>query len=59
MRVVIADDSVLLREGLRAPIYLRRLRKFVHPDARTYTAIHELVAGLLEERDGVKHLLPG
>jgi hypothetical protein len=43
---------VLLREGLRAPIYLRRLRKFVHPDARTYTAIHELVAGLLEEKDG-------
>jgi ADP-ribose pyrophosphatase len=43
---------VLLREGLRAPIYLRRHRKFVHPDARTYTAIHELVAGLLEDRDG-------
>jgi ADP-ribose pyrophosphatase len=43
---------VLLREGLRAPIYLRRLRKFIHPDARTYTAIHELVAGLLEKRDG-------
>ena len=43
---------VLLREGLRAPIYLRRFRKFVHPDARTYTAIPELVAGLIEEQDG-------
>jgi ADP-ribose pyrophosphatase len=43
---------VLLREGLRAPIYLRRLRKFIHPDARTYIALHELVAGLLEVKDG-------
>jgi len=43
---------VLLREGLRAPVYLRRFRKFIHPDARTYLSIHELVAGLLEEIDG-------
>ena len=42
---------VLLREGPRAPIYLRRDKRFVHPDAREYRAIQEVVAGIVEEGD--------
>lgn len=43
---------VLLREGPRAPVYLRRLKRFVQPDARVYTTLAELVAGLIEPEDG-------
>jgi len=43
---------VLLRESTRAPIYLRRGKKFVQPDPREYLEIAEVVAGLVEERDG-------
>lgn len=43
---------VLLRESPRAPVYLRRHKRFVHPDPRTYTSLAEVVAGLVEESDG-------
>jgi ADP-ribose pyrophosphatase len=43
---------VLLRDGPRAPIYLRRQRRFVHPDPKVYLSLSELVAGLVEESDG-------
>jgi ADP-ribose pyrophosphatase len=43
---------VLLREGPRAPIYLRRLKAFVHPDSREYLTLAEVVAGLVEPGDG-------
>lgn len=42
---------VLLREAPRAPIYLRRHKRFVHPDPREYTTLVELVAGIVEETD--------
>jgi ADP-ribose pyrophosphatase len=45
---------VVLREGPRAPVYLRRNKRFVHPDTRTYLTLLELVAGLVEAGD-----LPG
>ena len=43
---------VLLREGIRAPIYLRCRKTFVHPDPREYRSIAEVVAGLVEAGDG-------
>jgi ADP-ribose pyrophosphatase len=43
---------VLLREAPRAPVYLRRHKRFVHPDPRVYLSITEVVAGIVEERDG-------
>jgi ADP-ribose pyrophosphatase len=43
---------VLLREAPRAPIYLRRHKRFVHPDPRVYASIVEVVAGVVEESDG-------
>jgi ADP-ribose pyrophosphatase len=43
---------VLLRDGPRAPVYLRRERRFVHPDPGVYLSLSELVAGLVEESDG-------
>ena len=43
---------VWLRESLRAPIYLRRWKRFHHPDAREYLTIAEVVAGLVEPGDG-------
>lgn len=43
--------EVLLREGLRVPIYLRRAETFVHPDPREYTSILEVVAGMVEAGD--------
>jgi ADP-ribose pyrophosphatase len=43
---------VLLREAPRAPIYLRRHKRFVHPDPRVYASIVEVVAGIVEEGDG-------
>jgi ADP-ribose pyrophosphatase len=44
---------VHLRRATRAPIYLRRDKRaqLVHPDDRTYDAIEELVAGVLEPGD--------
>ena len=43
---------VLLRDGARPPIYLRRNRTFVHPDPRVYLSLKELVAGMVEPIDG-------
>jgi len=43
---------VLLRDAPRAPVYLRRAKRFVHPDPRVYLSLLELVAGLVEESDG-------
>lgn len=42
---------VLLRDGIRAPVYLRKDKTFVHPDPRTYTHVSELVAGIVEASD--------
>jgi ADP-ribose pyrophosphatase len=43
---------VLLRASARPPIYLRRHKRFVHPDPREYRSIEEVVAGMVEEDDG-------
>lgn len=43
--------KVLLREGPRAPVYLRRRKTFVHADPREYRALVELVAGIVEPGD--------
>jgi ADP-ribose pyrophosphatase len=43
--------EVVLRENLRPPVYLRRHKTFVQPDARAYTLLGEIVAGLLEPGD--------
>jgi ADP-ribose pyrophosphatase len=43
---------VLLREGVRPPVYLRKLRRFHHPDRREYLSIAEVIAGLVEAGDG-------
>jgi ADP-ribose pyrophosphatase len=43
---------VLLREAPRAPVYLRRHKRFVHPDPRVYLSITEVVAGIVEADDG-------
>ena len=42
---------VLLRAAIRAPIWLRREKTFVHPDPRTYDRLAELVAGIVEADD--------
>jgi ADP-ribose pyrophosphatase len=42
---------VVLREGPRAPIFLRARKQFVHPDGRLYTTLCELVAGIVEPGD--------
>lgn len=42
---------VLLREGVRPPIYLRRNKRFVHPDPREYLSLAEVVAGIVEAGD--------
>ncbi|MCA8959033.1 MAG: NUDIX hydrolase [Planctomycetes bacterium] len=42
---------VVLKEGPRAPIYLRRDKDLVRPDRAEYRSIVELVAGLLEPGD--------
>jgi len=44
--------DVLLRESPRAPIYLRRLKTFEHPDDRVYRTLLEVVAGIVEAGDG-------
>jgi len=43
---------VLLREGVRPPVYLRKLRQFHHPDRRVYLTLAEVIAGLVEPGDG-------
>jgi ADP-ribose pyrophosphatase len=43
---------VLLRDAPRPPVYLRRHKRFVHPDPRIYTSLRELVAGMVEADDG-------
>jgi ADP-ribose pyrophosphatase len=47
-----ASLRVLLREAPRAPVYLRRNKRFVHPDPREYLSLTEVVAGIVEEGDG-------
>lgn len=42
---------VLIRESARAPIYLRKHKRFVHPDPGPYLSILEVVAGLVEDSD--------
>jgi ADP-ribose pyrophosphatase len=42
---------VWLRESPRAPIYLRRWKRFHHPDPREYLTLAEVVAGLVEAGD--------
>jgi len=42
---------VLLREGVRPPVYLRRHKRFVHPDPREYRGLIEVVAGIVEADD--------
>ena len=44
--------AVILREGVRPPVYLRRLKRFQHPDPREYLTLVEVVAGLVESDDG-------
>lgn len=44
--------QVLLRDGIRAPIFLRQHKSFVHPDPRVYFSVGELVAGMVEDDDG-------
>ncbi len=39
---------VLLRESPRPPVYLRRRKRFVHPDRGEYLTLKELVAGIVE-----------
>ncbi len=43
---------VLLRRATRAPVWLRRTKALVHPDAQAHDTLLELVAGLLEDEDG-------
>jgi ADP-ribose pyrophosphatase len=47
---------VLLREAPRPAIYLRSLKRFVHPDPGVYRSLRELVAGLVEASDGAGDL---
>lgn len=44
--------AVVLREAPRAPIYLRKDKRFTQPDPREYRSIIEVVAGLVEASDG-------
>ena len=43
--------QVLLREGPRAPVYLRHRHRFVHADSREYRSLAEVVAGIVENDD--------
>jgi ADP-ribose pyrophosphatase len=43
---------VALRESPRVPVYLRRLKRYEHPDPREYRTLLEVVAGLIEAGDG-------
>jgi ADP-ribose pyrophosphatase len=44
--------QVVLRASPRPPAYLRKHKRFVHPDPREYASIVEVVAGIVEEADG-------
>jgi ADP-ribose pyrophosphatase len=44
--------QVLLRQSPRAPIYLRRHKRFELADPREYTELLEVVAGMIEPGDG-------
>ena len=44
--------QVLLRQSPRAPIYLRRHKRFELADPREYTELLEVVAGMVEPGDG-------
>jgi ADP-ribose pyrophosphatase len=44
--------KVLLREGIRAPVFLRQHKQYVHADPRVYLSVGELVAGMVEDDDG-------
>ena len=44
--------KVILKHGIRPPIFLRKHERFLVPDPRPYDAILEIVAGLIEESDG-------
>ncbi|MFC1588218.1 hypothetical protein ACFL54_07905 [Planctomycetota bacterium] len=44
--------KVIMKESPRAPIYLRKHKKIIMEDQRSYLTIIELVAGLLEKGDG-------
>ncbi len=43
--------TVVLKEGPRAPIYLRREKPLVHPETRETPMLVELAAGILEPAD--------
>lgn len=45
---------VLLRENVRPPVYLRKLKRFEHPDPREYPTLLEVVAGMVEAGDGAR-----
>ncbi len=42
---------VVLKDGLRPPVYLRKDKDLAHPDPREYLTVTELAAGVLEEGD--------
>jgi ADP-ribose pyrophosphatase len=44
--------QVVLRDGSRPPIYLRKHKQFEQPDPREYTSLLEVVAGVIEAGDG-------
>jgi ADP-ribose pyrophosphatase len=46
------EVRVVLRESPRPPIYLRRFKRFEHPDPREYRSLLEVVAGIVEPGDG-------
>ncbi len=43
---------VVLKEGLRPPVLLRRDKELVRPDLREWLVVTEIAAGVLEESDG-------
>lgn len=43
--------QVVLRENLRPPVWLRRVKRFTQPDRRAFDLVTEIVAGLLEPGD--------
>lgn len=43
--------SVILKEGVRPPVYLRRLKPLVRPETREDPMLVELAAGVLESAD--------
>ncbi len=45
--------QVVLKEGVRPPVWLRREKELVHPDPAAPLVLVELVAGILEPEDAV------